>query len=214
MTEETLEYKIQKYTYKLKHAKNRKIANHYQDKLQHYHKLNRMSMNGGGFGDDLKKKAEEVSKKLQHTAQNVFTNVSAQIDQQIKELNNDPKANALIEELNTLKTSGSKLAVDEINKQMGNITDKIANFMKAKGVTQQKGGFEEENNISGGKLILDKIHNDVCALEGNISGKPNCNEIQKSINEVKESIENLKGTASNDFSETLTDVLNKVIGQQ
>lgn len=50
-----IKYKIQKYTYKLKHAKSRKEADVYQDKLQYYHGLNRQKLLSGGSIPDPNK---------------------------------------------------------------------------------------------------------------------------------------------------------------
>ena len=77
MSSESLDHKISKYTYKLKHAKNRNEAEEYQQHLQHYHNLKRGGMRGGqndaaaldafkkSYTDlegNIQKKIEEISK--------------------------------------------------------------------------------------------------------------------------------------------------------
>ncbi|QKF94230.1 hypothetical protein QKU48_gp0772 [Fadolivirus algeromassiliense] len=69
MNSSGLEYKLKKYTYKLKNAKNRREAELYQQKLQHYHSLNRTQRGGDGHEEAIKiadKAFEETVKRLQN----------------------------------------------------------------------------------------------------------------------------------------------------
>ena len=68
MNNSNLNYKIHKYTHKLKHAQNRAAAEVYQNKLQQYHGLMRTQMSGGALDPNLEKikyNLEEQKKLLE-----------------------------------------------------------------------------------------------------------------------------------------------------
>lgn len=73
MNSSELEYKLKKYTYKLRHAKNRREAESYQQKLQQYHSLGRTNQRGGDGHDAAIAKAdaafEAIKKQLGESSQ-------------------------------------------------------------------------------------------------------------------------------------------------
>ena len=67
MEGDAIEHKIEKYVHKLKHAKTRKEAETYQEKLQHYHKMNRVGggQKGGNVFDDLVGQFKDAKEKAE-----------------------------------------------------------------------------------------------------------------------------------------------------
>lgn len=77
MNKNGVNYKIEKYTFKLKNAQNRNDADMYQDKLRHYHGLNKKMAGGNGekhdniMGDSSKH--AEIPKDIHHEEKHAET---------------------------------------------------------------------------------------------------------------------------------------------
>jgi len=64
MQSNDINYKIQKYTYKLKNAKSHRDIDLYQTKLQEYHKANRNMQGGEGESDQVKQQIKASQEAL------------------------------------------------------------------------------------------------------------------------------------------------------
>ena len=100
MSLDSLDHKISKYTYKLKHAKNRNEAEEYQQHLQHYHNLKR-GMKGGEKTSEEDGKLKNLLKSLEDDFDKVER---ARIFQRLKD--SEPIDEALI---------GAKMLLEENN---------------------------------------------------------------------------------------------------
>jgi len=93
MNSEDLDYKIRKYTIKLRNADSKRKAHHYQRKLQQYHQINQF---GGFINDDdkiMKNLKTSIDKAFEESKKDpeLFTEFSKVINDnstRIKELSN------------------------------------------------------------------------------------------------------------------------------
>ena len=178
MSEESVEYKIQKYTYKLKHAENRKTASHYQDKLQHYHKLNRMNMQGGTNGEELKQQAQEVVSQL--------SPVVSEMKREVQE-----KSTKIIKNLSPTMLSFHKkfekvvpIAYD-VKKELSPTIKKIGDH-----ATQiiSEGKKEFQNVAPTVSKVTENLQKIMSTIEQGVMNRPNEEAIKNSIKEVNDTI--------------------------
>lgn len=82
----SVDYKIQKYTHKLKNANSQSKAHVYQEKLQEYHRLNKERLMAGGQLSTLEqvqenaKLVEEASDKIKESIENDKKSILEQLD--------------------------------------------------------------------------------------------------------------------------------------
>lgn len=176
--ENELDYKIEKYTFKLKHAPNRKIADIYQNKLLKYHrqrKYNLIEFSGGGeiiggglsekighITDTIKNlKAElfESEKKLKEVKSNVVPEINKNIEylsEKIEEISGninefESKFDETIKLIDNPNVQFNHLKIEPIKLKLSNLTNKINNISEKIGYKQ----FNTDDDVYdyAGKII-------------------------------------------------------------
>ena len=145
MSNNSLNYKIQKYTYKLKHAKTKSTAETYQSKLQEYHNQIRINLKGGNanetlqtLGEKLQTQKNQIQKKIEEIGKVSGVNTK-DLEIQLKAI-----GDKIAEIKNRIQLDGEALEkfnkhTEEVDKQISDTKSNtgVFNLDAIKGINQE-----------------------------------------------------------------------------